>query len=85
MTNGFGTMLRSIVDWVSASDYRYREACKMMALDDEMLEDIGITRDELLAELGIRRVHGTKHTTPQHRWSGAWNWSARRRMARGSL
>lgn len=85
MATGFGNFARSILDWVSASDHRYREACKMMELDDDILDDIGLTREELMAEIGIRRMRGTKGRLLGRRESIALRGLAGRRMSRSSF
>lgn len=55
MASMFGNFAHSIYDWASAADRRYREARKVMDLDDHVLRDVGITREDLMDELGIRR------------------------------
>jgi uncharacterized protein YjiS (DUF1127 family) len=85
MTSTIGTFVHSIFDWANAADYRYREACKMMDLDDHVLEDIGLTRAELLDELGIDRMHGTSSRPLGRRETNYWSGLANSRLARGEL
>lgn len=83
MASAVGNLVNAIYDWASAADHRYREACKMMELDDNVLDDIGITREELMAELGIDRMHGSK-TRPLGRRATSSGFGIRQ-MARGSF
>jgi uncharacterized protein YjiS (DUF1127 family) len=59
MASAIENAVNSIFDWVGAADHRYREACRMLELDDHLLGDIGVTREELLGERRIERLHGT--------------------------
>ena len=83
MANAFGNFVHSILNWASAADHRYREACKMMELDEKILEDVGITREELMEELGIGPGKGhERQATGQE--TGLWGGFASSRVARGS-
>lgn len=85
MTTRIGTLVRSILDGASAIDHRYREARRAIEFDDHVLNDIGITRDELMAEFGIRRKPGSTVRTFGRRETNHWSSLANSRMARGRL
>lgn len=85
MAGAIGSLMRSILDWASAADHRYREACKMMQLDDNILDDIGITREELMAEVGIDRLHGARIRALGRGEMSCWSSFAHRRVARGRV
>ena len=85
MASGFGNVFQSLLDWVSASDHRYREACKMMELDDDILDDIGLTREELMEEFGIRRLGRAKARPSAAHKTSVWSGLANGRMARRSF
>jgi uncharacterized protein YjiS (DUF1127 family) len=85
MASAIENAVNSIFDWVGAADHRYREGCRMMELDDHLLGDIGITREELLGERRIERLHGTSAHPLGRRETNYWSRFANARMARGVL
>lgn len=85
MAGAIGSLMHSILDWATAADHRYREACKMMQLDDHILDDIGITPEELMAELGIDRLHGARTRPIGGGEMSYWSSFAHRRVARGRV
>ncbi len=85
MTTAFGNIAHSIFAWAAAADYRYREACRMMELDESALNDIGITREELMAELGIVPRKRIRSRATGRQESGDLTALAVRRMAGGRI
>lgn len=83
MASALGNFVHSIWNWASAADLRYREACKMMELTDDVLDDIGITREELMVELGIRPTKGTKARPSGQGETSLWTESSDRQSRAG--
>lgn len=85
MASQLKNLAHSIVNWATAADSRYREARKMMELDEHILADIGITRQELLEELGIRKVSEKKAPSLGRRQANYWSSLANQRISRRAL
>jgi hypothetical protein len=70
-----------MIDWAGAAEHQYREASGMMEVDDHLLGDVGITREEL----DIDRLQGTSARPLGRREPNYRSSSANVRMAQGVL